>query len=410
MTNLGQRAARRYGVWVGALAFLMLLALAAWLYELMYGLETTGMRGVISWGLYICTFAFFVKLSAGGLIVASSAEIFAIEALKPLSRLGALTAAVCITLAALSIIPDLGKPGRIMNLALHPNWRSPMIWDALVVGVYLLLALAELRLMFTKAPTPKIQRQLRVLAFVGLPAAFALHSITAWIFGLQISHTFWNTALMAPLFVVSAILSGTALISVIAWFLQKFAGAELQDSTWLKLGGLMAVSLAIDLFFVFSEYLTVAWAGVPSEMATLKMILPGGQFAVLFWLEWVIGGIAPFLLLVVPQTRLRIDLVATASLLILVGVYAFQIELTTAGMANPLIPLAPGISVGTLTPGAPVFQLVGHYVPTWVEYLIVLGLVALGAILITIGIRHLGFSELQSKMTEGREMQKAAQA
>jgi len=212
MTSEKELAPRRYHVWLGVLALLVLLALVAWVYELRHGLGTTGMRGVISWGLYICTFAFFVKLSAGGLIVASSAEVFGIEGLKPLSRLGALTAAVCVTIAAIALIPDLGRPGRIMNLALYPNWRSPMIWDAVVVGIYLALALSELRLMFAKTPTQKTRRQLRILAFVGLPAAFAFHSITAWIFGLQISHTFWNTALMAPLFVASAILSGPALI------------------------------------------------------------------------------------------------------------------------------------------------------------------------------------------------------
>src|SRR5512146_2282853 len=210
---------RRYRIWLLLLLFLA-LGLSAWMYELANGLATTGMRGVIAWGLYICTFVFFVKLSAGGLIVASSAGVFEIEALRPLARLGALTAAACILLAGLTLIPDLGRPDRIANLFLHPNGRSPMIWDAVIVAVYFVLAVSEVRLMSN--PTETNRRRLRVLAFVGLPAAFALHSITAWIFGLQISHTFWNTALMAPLFVVSAILSGTALIAIIVGLMQTF--------------------------------------------------------------------------------------------------------------------------------------------------------------------------------------------
>ncbi len=54
------------------------------------------------------------------------------------------------------------------------------------------------------------------MAYAGLPTAVLLHSITAWIFGLQISRPWWNTALMAPLFVTSAILSGTALVALVA--------------------------------------------------------------------------------------------------------------------------------------------------------------------------------------------------
>jgi len=59
-----------------------------------------------------------------------------------------------------------------------------------------------------------------------------------------------------------------------------------------------------------------------------------------------------------------------------------------------------------------VFQLVGQYIPTWVEYFIVLGLVAFGAMLVTVGIRYLGFGELRLKIMDGHghEAQKAAQA
>lgn len=401
MMALKEVVSRRYHVW---LLSLVALGLFAWIYELAYGLATTGMRGVISWGLYICTFVFFVKLSAGGLIVASSAEVFEIDALRPLAKLGALTAAVCISLAGLTLIPDLGRPARILNLILHPNWRSPMIWDAIIVALYFVLAVSELRLMSN--PTTANQRRLRTLAFVGLPAAFALHSITAWIFGLQISHTFWNTALMAPLFVVSAILSGTALITVIVALLHRSAKLEVEPATWRKLGGLIAISLALDLFFVFSEYLTVLWAGVPAEVATLRMVLPGGEFAILFWLEWILGGIIPLLLLVLPRTRTNVKWIVTSAALVLVGVYSFQLELIPAGMANPLIQLAPGNSLGTYEPGVSVFQFRGQYTPTWVEYLIVLALFALGAILLTLGHK---FITSQAE-TKGHAAEKAAQA
>ena len=96
------RATRTYRPiwgWYAALVLLMAWGLAAWIYELHYGLAATGMRDVVSWGMYIFTFAFFIGLSAGGLIMASSAEVFGIKALKPLSRLGVLSAAACVTVA-----------------------------------------------------------------------------------------------------------------------------------------------------------------------------------------------------------------------------------------------------------------------------------------------------------------------
>ncbi|CAA7602590.1 Polysulphide reductase, NrfD [Acididesulfobacillus acetoxydans] len=387
----------RYLTWLVVLSILLLAALGAWVYELIFGLGATGMRDVISWGLYILSFAFFVKLSAGGLIVASSAEVFGIKGLKPLAKLGVLTAAVCVLVAGVSILPDLGRPDRLLNLFIYAHWSSPMIWDITIITLYFLLAVAELWLMSAKMPEAKRARGLKWAAGIGLPAAFALHSITAWIFGLQISRPFWNTALMAPLFVVSAILSGTALVSLILWILQRVDALVVRGETWRKLSGLMAVSLAIDLFFVLSDYLTVLWDGVPKDLQVLSTLLPGGGYQLFFWLEWVIGGAIPLLFLILPSLRRRVGLIAASAVLILVGVYAYQVELVVAGMANPLIQLPPGISLGTYVPGESVFQLVGHYTPTWVELTILLGLLALIALLVTLGYRYLS---IKASLTE----------
>jgi len=227
------------------------------------------------------------------------------------------------------------------------------------------------------------------MAYAGLPTAVLLHSITAWIFGLQISRPWWNTALMAPLFVTSAILSGTAVVALAALAAHRFDRIRLQQETWTALAGLMAVAIAVDLFLVASDYITILWGNVPRERAALDIILPGGSWQALFWLEWIVGGLVPFVLLVVPRLRRRLDLLALASVLVLVGVYAFRIELVVGGMLRPLLRLAPGNALGSYKLGRTVFQFDGVYHPTWVEYAIVTGLFAFLSLLILIGYRWL---------------------
>ena len=373
----------------GGLALLVLLGVSAWIYQLTQGLIATGMRDVVSWGLYIFTFAFFVGLSAGGLIMASGAEVFGVKSLKPLARIGVLTAAASIAIAAMTIIPDLGRPDRIYNLLLHPRWTSPLIWDVLIIVCYFVFAVVDLWVLAGRQPSSARARTLRVLAYVGLPMAVLLHSITAWIFGLQISRPWWNTAVMAPLFVTSAILSGTALVALVALAAHRFDRLEVRRETWRAVCGLMAAALAVDLFLVASDYITILWGNVPRERAALDLILPGGSWQWLFWLEWVVGGLVPFVLLVVPRFRSRLSLVAVASVLVLVGVYAFRIELVVGGMLKPLLHLPPGIAIGTFRSTQTSFQFTGIYHPTWVEYSIVVGLMALLALLITLGYRWL---------------------
>lgn len=390
--TLKPRAAERSiaPAWIGGLGLLALWGFGAWIYQLTQGLVATGMRDEVSWGLYICSFAFFVGLSAGGLIMASAAEVFGVKSLRPLSRLGVLSAAACVLVAAMTIIPDLGNAQRVWELVRYPNWTSPLIWDIIIITVYFCFAAVDLALMTRRTGSPSGRvRALRIMAYAGLPAAVLLHSITAWIFGLQISRPFWNTALLAPMFVTSAILSGTALVALAALAARRFDRLHLPDETWSAVSKLLATTLAIDLFLVAADYITIIWGNVPRERAALNMILPGGSWQWVFWLEWVVGGLVPFLLLVVPRWRQRRGMMALASLLVLVGVYAFRVELVVGGLLKPLLALAPGVSLGTFRAGSSSFQLTGSYHPTWVEYSIVVGLIAFLALLITLGYRWL---------------------
>jgi len=377
-------------LWYVALVVLMAWGLAAWIYELRDGLAATGMRDVVSWGMYIFTFAFFIGLSAGGLIMASSAEVFGIKALKPLSRLGVLSAASCVAVAALMIIPDLGKPFRVINIFIHPNWTSPLIWDILIITCYFVFSVVDLYVLQRHSAEPSRWRTVvKVMAFVGLPTAVLLHSVTAWIFGLQIARTWWNTSLMAPLFVASAILSGTALVTLLALCAERFGKVELPAETRKWLRGFIVVSLFVDLFFVGADYVTVLWGNVPADRSALNLVMPGGPWSWLFWVEWIVGGVIPLLFLLVPRLKRLPGALGLASVLVIVGVYAFRIELVVVGFINPLTQFPPGNAVGTYNAQTTSFQLIGRYHPTWVEYGIIIGLVALFATLVTIGYQYL---------------------
>lgn len=380
----------RVELWYLFLALLGAFGIAAWIYELDNGLAATGMRDVVSWGMYIFTFAFFIGLSAGGLIMASSAEVFDIKALKPLARLGVLSAGACVAVAALMIIPDLGRPQRIYNLFIHPHWTSPLVWDILIISVYFAFSIVDLAILQRRATQPgQLQRAARILAYVGLPTAVGLHSVTAWIFGLQIARTWWNTSLMAPLFVVSAILSGTALVTLLALAGERWGRLQLEEVTRRWLRGFIVVALVVDLFFVAADYITVLWGNVPDERSALNLVLPGGSYSWTFWIEWIVGGAIPIALLLVPRLQRLPGSLGAAALLVMVGVFAFRIGLVVVGFINPLTQYPPGIALGTFKPASTSFQLVGSYTPTWVEYGIVLGLAALFAAIATFGFQRL---------------------
>ena len=114
-----------------------------------------------------------------------------------------------------------------------------------------------------------------VLAAVGLPAAILLHSITAWIFGLQIARGFWYSAIMAPLFIASALVSGTGLMIVLALIVRRTGRISFKDDLVSYLGGMLAVFVAVEGFLVFSEMLTAAYPGAGFEADPVRRLLTG---------------------------------------------------------------------------------------------------------------------------------------
>jgi molybdopterin-containing oxidoreductase family membrane subunit len=403
-------ASRGLIAWLALLLAVIAVGREAFLYQYANGLVVTGMRNTVMWGQYILFFMFFIGLSAGGLIVASAGRLFGVQTFKPITRLAVLEATVAVMLAGIFIIPDLGRPERVLNILLHPNLTSPMVWDITIVIIYTamsmtyvwLYARADLArrgsfLAFgTGASEREIARDERIksrMAWVALPSAILLHSITAWIFGLQISRGFWYSAIMAPLFIASALVSGLALVILLALAVRRSGKLDFGDDLVAFLGGLLGVFISVEAFFVGAEFLTAAYPGAPDEAGPIARLLVG-PYAPLFWIEVLVGLGVPFLILAVRRTRSSPRWVALASGIAVVGIFIHRLNLILNGLSYAPIGIEPGVSIGVWQGStASSFAMSYWYVPTIVEYLIVLGVLAFGALLFTLAVAFLPMRE-----------------
>ena len=409
--GLAVAPSRRYGgrflAWIALLLVVMAIGVAAFLYQFANGLVVTGMRNTVMWGQYILFFMFFVGLSAGGLIVASAGRLFGIKAFKPITRLAVLEATVAVVLAATFILPDLGRPERILNIPLYFNPTSPMVWDITIVTIYMAMSAFYVWLyaradfaragsrfaLGTSASPAAIARDERIksaMAWVALPAAIMLHSITAWIFGLQISRGFWYTSIMAPMFIASALVSGMGLVIILAVLLRHFKRLEFGDDLVALLGGLLGVFTAVEGFLLLAEYLTALYPGAPEADAARRML--SGPYLPLFLFEVVVGLVVPFVILAIRPLRQRPAVVATAGGIAIVGIFVHRLNLVLNGLSFPNIELPPGLPVGR-PGGVTSFAESYFYVPTIIEWLVVLGVLAFGALVFTISVRILPLKE-----------------
>lgn len=370
-----------WSIWLSVLAAGLLVGLFSFVYQWSNGLGVTGLSNTITWGLYIVAFMFLVGISAGGLIVVAGAELAGSHRFEHVNRLAVVCSVAAVATAAGTILPDLGRPQQAWKMILQPQLTSPLVWDMGVLTVYLLIGVIDLYIL-TRVPVSR--KSLRVMAIVSLPVAILVHSITAWIFGLLVARPFWNTPLLAPLFISSALVSGTALVITVGWFIEKRTEYRVGESIYDGLRRLLLWFVAADFFLLFTEVMTTFVSGEPSHRAQLDILLTG-RLAPVFWSEVILGVALPALILL-SKARRSPNALAFASVLLLLGVLAKRINILFAAEFSPLVGLAPGIPGGR---SGQAFRLDEVYIPTWVEIGVLIGIAAFFFTILTIGIQRM---------------------
>lgn len=377
----------------GILGAFVVAGVAAWIYQLINGLGVTGMNNGVSWGLYITCFMFFVGLSAGGLIVASSASVFHIAEYKKVALPAVICSTVCICLAGMFVLIDLGGIQRVWRIITGPNPTSVLLWDMVVITCYLIINIVYLVFMCSKKPGA--EHKVAIVSRFALPVAILVHSVTAWIFGLQLAKE-WYSAIMAPIFVVSAMDSGLALLLLSLMGLNKSSLFKVEKKLISSLAGLLATCIAIDAFFIGCECLTMAYPG--AKGAEALGIMATGVTAPFFWIEIIGGMVVPFCLMVFAKNRANMKLVGVSCVLVILGVFCKRVWLLFTSFFAFNISGAPGVISGSSAArgasGMDVWATLGTYSPTWVEIVVVLGVVALGV---------LAFIALSRKLLAGRQ-------
>jgi len=253
----------------------------------------------IEWGYLIGSDLFLGGLSAGRYFVSSLASLLPKNGEDPtyqrIARIGALLAPWPVMLGCFLLIFDLGRWYRFWKLFVHIHWSSPMSLGSWLLVAFSLVAIIysyswltteqrawifsriPKRLHFLECLNRDISGKRRVLALIGLPISVGVGIYTGVLLGAVQSRPFWNTNLVAQLFLFSALSTGCATIMlVLAW------KPEPPNSHGLQLLYNLDVTLLTLEFFIVIPYLVHGQLSVQAVKDSLALIL-GGPFTVLFW-------------------------------------------------------------------------------------------------------------------------------
>ena len=372
MLELALRGTHRYWLWVLFLVLLTGGALAMFILQLTEGLTVTAMGRMVPWGFYIAQLTFLVGVAASAVVVVLPYYLHDVREFGRLTIFGEFLAIPAVIIAMLFVFVDVGQPARILNIFLHPSPRSPMFWDSIALGGYLVLNLVigwqTLQAERCNSVPPK---WLKPLIYIAIPWAISIHTVTAFLYCGLAARPFWMTAVLTPRFLASAFAAGPALLILISLVVRRLTGFDLGDRALTKLGKIMAYAMVTNVFLALLELFTAFYSRSPEHIA---------PWVFLYWS--VDGSVAP----VVPFMWLSAVLALASLILVL--------HRRTYAKPERLIPVAAmifisiwidkgaGMMTGGLNPS--VLGRFTHYFPSWVEIVMGIGLYALGALILTV--------------------------
>ena len=105
--------------------------------QLRRGLSVTGLNVPVYWGFYITNFVFFIGISHAGTLISAILRLAHAEWRRPITRAAEVITVLVLFFGLGCVILDLGRPDRALNVLLHGNFTSPLLWDVASISTYL---------------------------------------------------------------------------------------------------------------------------------------------------------------------------------------------------------------------------------------------------------------------------------
>jgi len=362
---------RRYWVWLLCLSAVILAGFLCYLRQLAQGLAITGLSRDVTWGLYIAQFTFFVGVAASAVMVVLPYYLHDFKQFGRITILGEFLAVGAVTMCMLFIFVDMGQPARVLNVMRYPTPWSLMFWDMISLGGYLVLnALISFIMLRAEREGVKPPHWIKPIVILSIPWAVSIHTVTAFLYCGLPGRTFWMSAVLAPRFLASAFAAGPALLILLCLVLRKVAGFDAGREAIRQLGLIVTYAMVINVFLVLMEFFTVFYSRIPEHLEHFRYVFFGldGNYhlAPWMWLSAVLS-LAALALLLVPAWRNNPRLLPVACVFVFVSLWLDK------GL---------GLIVGGFTPSP--LGTITNYTPTWPEATIVLGVWAIGALMITV--------------------------
>jgi Ni/Fe-hydrogenase subunit HybB-like protein len=279
----------------------------------------------IPWTVLIVVYPYLTGLVAGAFTVSSLYHVFGMQRFEPVAKLALLTALCFLIVVPAALLLHLGHPERAFNSMITPHWTSAFVMFGFMAGFYVILLMLENWFVFRPHIVQQAQQKdgmtglfyrvlslgsydvsakalrydekiIFALAVIGIPAAHGLHGYVGFVFGSLKSREWWSSDLMPPIFLFSAIISGTALLIVLYVVTSRLRRIAIDLDCMKGLGYTLWGFMMFTLVLEGVEFGALVYRGregidVIMEYVSGRLVIP------FFVLQFGLGSLVPIVIL-----------------------------------------------------------------------------------------------------------------
>jgi Ni/Fe-hydrogenase subunit HybB-like protein len=284
---------------LGLAVLCLIIGASSWTYQIHEGLGVAGYNPPVMWGVYIITFVFWVGIGHAGTLISAILYLFRAGFRTTIYRAAEAMTVFAVMTAGLFPIIHIGRPWKFFWLIPYPNWRmlwpnfkSPLVWDVFAISTYLTISttflfiglIPDIAVLRDQEKNPTRKAILSALSFgwrnseaewrhyvraylflaaFSTPLVLSVHSVVSFDFAMALTPG-WHTTIFPPYFVAGAIFSGFAMVWTILIPIRK----------WWKL----------------EHYVTLNHLDATAKMVLFTSLVVGCAYIIEFWVAWY-GGV-----------------------------------------------------------------------------------------------------------------------
>jgi Ni/Fe-hydrogenase subunit HybB-like protein len=300
-------------------------------------LVTYNVHHSVPFGFLIVLFISVTGLNAGSYLASVIFTYLGKKEYLPLAKFSALTVLILWIVAPILLLMDIGQPLLFWHLFVYFDPHSPMAWGTVILTVYPVLASIYIFYLFRGE-----QEKAKIWGLIGLPVALGSHAFVGFVLIFAQAHVFWGSSLTPIFFLLTAILSGLALVMIfdtIRYYLilERTPGAQAQERLiFHHIGEALYILIFADLGVILFYLLKL---GISPDLfnQVLSLMTIGRVSALDLLIPVILGLIVPLGLLIIPKTARSPFVQAMACSFIIGGNFLMASFVLTAGQILPLI-------------------------------------------------------------------------